>query len=80
MTASTPVEGVCVLAFNRPAKRNALSQELIREFLQKLSAASLDDNVRSIVVTGSSTFFCGELHSTQSVNLLKVQMHALDLA
>ncbi|KPM43746.1 hypothetical protein AK830_g2756 [Neonectria ditissima] len=55
--ATTPAEGVRVLAFNRPAKRNALSQELIAVFLQHLLAASRDKAVRVVILTGSSTFF-----------------------
>jgi enoyl-CoA hydratase len=55
---STPADGVRVLALNRPSKRNALSQELITVFLEQLKAASRDDGVRVIVITGSSTFFC----------------------
>ncbi|KAH6995508.1 ClpP/crotonase-like domain-containing protein [Ilyonectria sp. MPI-CAGE-AT-0026] len=55
--ATTPAEGVRVLAFNRPAKRNALSQELITVFLHHLSEASRDKAVRAIVLTGSGAFF-----------------------
>ncbi|KAH7233600.1 ClpP/crotonase-like domain-containing protein [Fusarium tricinctum] len=58
IVASTPLEGVRVLALNRPSKRNALSQELITVFLEQLKTASRDDGVRVIVITGSSTFFC----------------------
>lgn len=58
--ASSPAEGVRVLAFNRPSKRNALSHELIRQLLESLDQASKDDTVRVVVVTGSSSFFCGE--------------------
>lgn len=57
--ASTPADGVRVLALNRPSKRNALSQELITVFLEQLNTASRDDGVRVIVITGSSSFFCG---------------------
>lgn len=56
--ASTPVDGVRVLAFNRPTKRNALSQQLITVFLEQLQEASRDSGVRVIVVTGSKSFFC----------------------
>ncbi|EGU81744.1 hypothetical protein FOXB_07751 [Fusarium oxysporum f. sp. conglutinans Fo5176] len=56
--ASTPADGVRVLALNRPSKRNALSQELITVFLEQLNTASRDDGVRVIVITGSSSFFC----------------------
>lgn len=58
--ASTPVDGVRVLAFNRPTKRNALSQQLITMFLEQLQEASRDRGVRVIVVTGSKSFFCGK--------------------
>jgi len=56
---STPAAGVRVLALNRPSKRNALSQDLITVFLEHLHSASNDDGVRVIVITGSTTFFCG---------------------
>ncbi|VTT57918.1 unnamed protein product [Fusarium fujikuroi] len=59
--ASTPADGVRVLALNRPSKRNALSQELITVFLEQLNTASSDDGVRVIVITGSSSFFCGNV-------------------
>lgn len=58
--ATTPAEGVRVLAFNRPAKRNALSQELITVFLHHLLEASRDKAVRAIVLTGSGAFFSGK--------------------
>lgn len=60
VATSTPVEHVKVIAFNRPEKRNALSQALIDELLQELSAASKDDNIHAIVITGNQSFFSGE--------------------
>jgi hypothetical protein len=56
---SIPVDGVKVLALNRPAKRNALSQALIVDLLDKLRDASQDNSVRAVIITGSTTFFCG---------------------
>lgn len=58
--ASIAAPGVQVLALNRPAKRNALSHELIGVLLVELKKASEDDTVRVIVITGSDSFFCGE--------------------
>ncbi|KAH6975576.1 hypothetical protein EDB80DRAFT_740728 [Ilyonectria destructans] len=52
----TPAEGVRVLAFNRPTKRNALSGELFSVFLDRLSLAAADKAVRAIIVTGSNMF------------------------
>lgn len=57
---SSLVEGVRVIAFNRPQKRNALSTELLTEFLAELSAASKDAAVKVIVLTGTGGFFSGE--------------------
>lgn len=54
-----PAVGVQVLSFNRPAKRNAFSQELIDEFLQKLQRASRDPAVRIVVITGNPSCFSG---------------------
>lgn len=56
--ASTPAEGVRVLTFNRPSKRNALSQDLIGQLLDNLDKASKDDAVRVVVLTGGNSFFC----------------------
>ncbi|KAK4031739.1 ClpP/crotonase-like domain-containing protein [Parachaetomium inaequale] len=55
---SSPCEHVRVLAINRPGKRNALSQQVIDNFLEELRDASQDEGVRVIVVTGTDTLFC----------------------
>lgn len=57
---SSLFEGVRVIAFNRPQKRNALSTELLNEFLAELSAASKDAAVKVIVLTGTGGFFSGK--------------------
>ncbi|ROT35188.1 ClpP/crotonase [Sodiomyces alkalinus F11] len=57
VTVSMASDGVRVITFNRPAKRNAFSQELINTFLEALSSASADKSVRVIVVTGSGGVF-----------------------
>ena len=57
--SSNPVAGVLVLTFNRPEKRNALSKQLIAEFLAELTKASADPTVRVVVITGKGTFFSG---------------------
>ncbi|KAI0129617.1 ClpP/crotonase-like domain-containing protein [Xylariales sp. AK1849] len=57
VSANTPVAKVKVIAFNRPEKRNALSQALIDDFLREISAASHDADVNAIVVTGNASCF-----------------------
>ena len=61
VNTSYPSPSVRVLAFNRPSKRNALSQTLIDEFLVELRTASKDKTVKVIVVTGTRSFFSGTL-------------------
>ncbi|KAM5372469.1 hypothetical protein ACJZ2D_007507 [Fusarium nematophilum] len=57
IVASTHADRVRVLAFNRPGKRNALSQVLIDRFLSELAIASRDARIGVIVVTGGKSFF-----------------------
>ena len=58
--ASAPIKDVAIITLNRPQKRNALSKELIRDFLYELNSASQNPTVRVIVITGSGSFFSGE--------------------
>ena len=50
--------GVCTLVLNSPANRNALSARLLDELAGALRAATTDDDVRVVVLTGSGTVFC----------------------
>ncbi|KAJ2978375.1 hypothetical protein NQ176_g3848 [Zarea fungicola] len=58
VVTSTPANGVRLISLNRPDKRNALSEPLIRSLLSELSAASSDPEVFSIILTGNGPFFC----------------------
>jgi methylglutaconyl-CoA hydratase len=61
MTSSllTALEGgVLTLTLNRPAKRNALSAELIDLLHQALERADLDAEVRVVVLRGAGKDFC----------------------
>ena len=52
--------GVAVLEFNRPLKRNALSQDLIDELTGALSLLDQDSRVRAVVLAGvGQSPFCG---------------------
>ncbi|KAH8648240.1 ClpP/crotonase-like domain-containing protein [Ilyonectria robusta] len=57
LAVNTHAEKIRVLTFNRPQKRNALSQALMDKFLYELAIASRDARVRAIVVTGGKSFF-----------------------
>jgi enoyl-CoA hydratase/carnithine racemase len=48
---------IVTLTFNRPDKKNPLSQELVNELLWALDDAQADANVRVIVLTGAGDAF-----------------------
>ncbi len=52
------IDAVTVLAFNRPASKNALNPALCDAFSSAARAAAEDPAVRAIVVTGSGGSFC----------------------
>jgi methylglutaconyl-CoA hydratase len=52
------VGGVATITLNRPANRNALSQEMVSSILASLRAAVADPAARVIVFTGTGTVFC----------------------
>ena len=60
-----PAEGVVVLTLDRPEKRNALSLELRDELADALEAASGDEAVRCVVLTGAGSAFCAGMDVTQ---------------
>jgi len=51
-------EGIAVLTLNRPAQRNALSRELMREVVAALDEIRGDEAVRAVVVAGRGSAFC----------------------
>jgi 2-(1,2-epoxy-1,2-dihydrophenyl)acetyl-CoA isomerase len=51
--------GVLSVTLDRPDKRNAISDEMIVAFIDAITAASTDDRVRAIVVSGAGDHFCG---------------------
>lgn len=50
--------GVATITLNRPANRNALSEELVNSLAANLDAALDDPAARVVVLTGSGTVFC----------------------
>jgi enoyl-CoA hydratase len=57
---------VATVSLNRPAKRNALSDELVKELLAALAAADEDPAVRVIVLTGAGDHFSAGFDLKQS--------------
>src|ERR1019366_2484766 len=65
---TVPVEGPGVeisvqdqilhLELNRPKRRNALDSEAVRTIVDALEAASTDDGLRAILISGRGENFC----------------------
>lgn len=52
------VDGVLTITLDRPEKKNALGQDAQRRLVEVLEAASLDESLRVIHLTGSGEHFC----------------------
>jgi len=50
--------GVATVTLNRPEKLNALSEQLILDFIQAFGEIREDKAVRSVIVTGAGRAFC----------------------
>ena len=51
-------DGVATLTFNRPDKRNAMSDELRTQFMDALEQVAADRAIRAVVLTGAGKAFC----------------------
>ena len=52
------LDGIAVLTLNRPAKRNALSADLLNQLSTVLSQQQRDDTLRVVILTGAGDAFC----------------------
>ena len=57
--------GVRILRLNRPAKKNALSDDLVQALVGGFEAAAADDDVRVIGLTGAGDAFCSGADLTE---------------
>jgi 2-(1,2-epoxy-1,2-dihydrophenyl)acetyl-CoA isomerase len=54
----TVADGVATLTMNRPDRRNALSNEMMTDFLEALPRLAEDPDVGAVVISGSGKAFC----------------------
>ncbi|MEZ5217066.1 MAG: enoyl-CoA hydratase/isomerase family protein [Ilumatobacteraceae bacterium] len=50
--------GVATITIDRPAKRNAMTYAVLRDFLDTVAMAGADDTARVVIVTGAGGAFC----------------------
>ena len=50
--------GIATLTFNRPDKRNAMSDDMRTEFIAALERVAADKAIRALVLTGAGKGFC----------------------
>ncbi|MEO8400924.1 MAG: enoyl-CoA hydratase-related protein [Gammaproteobacteria bacterium] len=55
---TTPSKGIACLTLNRPEKRNALSGDMINEWLQALQKIAADKTIRVLMLAGNGEHFC----------------------
>ena len=88
MAATEPVvlyhqnDGLARITLNRPAKRNALNDELIDGLKTLLRRAHDDDQVRVILLTGAGSDFCSgaDLAALQEISTASVEENLGDAA
>ena len=74
-----------VITLNRPKVRNALSAPLIEAFQQRLSEIEREEEISSVILTGSGTSFCAgadlaELDRMTSLSAEEARLDTLVLA
>lgn len=62
-------DGIALLTLNRPAKRNALSRDLLNELSSALNDLRNDDTLRALIVTGAGEVFCAGTDISQLTDL-----------
>jgi enoyl-CoA hydratase/carnithine racemase len=63
IVVSLPEPRIRLLTINRPKKRNALSQSLIKELVHALAATNSDPDIHVAVLTGAESLFSGKRFS-----------------
>jgi len=58
-----------MLTLNRPDQMNSFTVEMANELVQAFEAASEDDDIGAIIVTGAGRAFCAGMDLTASGNV-----------
>jgi 2-(1,2-epoxy-1,2-dihydrophenyl)acetyl-CoA isomerase len=75
LQVATTADGVCTITLHRPDRLNAVNARLADELPLALAAASADDAVRAVVITGAGRGFCAGLDLSEPVSLTGGSRH-----
>ncbi|WP_193164483.1 enoyl-CoA hydratase/isomerase family protein [Microbulbifer hainanensis] len=64
-----------LLTLNRPQQRNAMNLQMVEDLLQQLATAEADEQIRALVLRGSSGHFCA---GGDIADMLTAQQRAAD--
>ncbi|KAG9501772.1 hypothetical protein J7337_007463 [Fusarium musae] len=79
MLSTNSDTGVALVQFNRPAKRNAFSQNTINEIVTTLNHLDSVDTVRAVVLTGGPEgHFCAGMDLNELVELSTSKAHKIE--
>lgn len=62
-------EHILTLTLNRPERMNAFTVSMANELIEAFNAASEDDDIRAIIVTGAGRAFCAGMDLSQEGNV-----------
>jgi enoyl-CoA hydratase len=51
-------DGIATVTLNRPEKRNAMTFQMLSDFIQTMEKADADDDARVVILTGVARSFC----------------------
>ncbi|MDY6904770.1 MAG: enoyl-CoA hydratase [Thermodesulfobacteriota bacterium] len=54
-------QGVAVITLNRPERRNAINEALLRGLYEGIDRAAADDAIKAVIITGNGKAFCSGL-------------------
>lgn len=71
-------DNIAIVTLNRPDKRNALSRQLREEISACIDAATSDESIKALVLTGAGTTFCAgfDLAEFQQGDMQEIFAHS----
>lgn len=72
---SLPKQGVVLIELNRPEKRNALNNEMLKEIADCLQVSDEDTTVKAVVITGHLHYFAAgaDLNELTQLDVVSIQ-------